>query len=73
MYNLVDGIGGYTRFNGRGGDVEDFAAEAAHFPHAFLLLLVKDRDIVPADEAISRVAIRCIIRVLYRLGHCSPG
>ena len=73
MYDLVDGIGGYAGFDGRGGDIEDFAAKAARFPHAFLLLLVEDRDIVPAEEAISRVAIRCIIRVLDGLGYCSPG
>ena len=54
MHDLVDVVGGDTRFGGASSDIQDFTREPADLAHTILLLLCEDLDPVPADEYLSR-------------------
>ena len=50
MHDLVDVVGGDTRFGGASSDIQEFTREPADLAHTILLLLCEDLDPVPSDE-----------------------
>ena len=50
MHDLVDVVGGDTRFGGASSDIQDFTREPADLAHTVLFFLCEDLDPVPSDE-----------------------
>ena len=58
MHDLVDVVGGDTRFGGASSDIQDFTREPADLAHTILFFLCEDLDPVPSDEYLGGVSFQ---------------
>lgn len=76
MHNLIDFVGGNTRFDGSGSDVKDLTCQATHSSHTLHFCLVQDLDLahtVANGPLAAGDTILGVVGARYALGNLASG